>query len=150
MIKVVVLFAISIFTQAALATDSGINTRLYKIAYGGALNHYKAVVELNCNNGEFAGWRTKQNDVRYIQCEERAYSRGYSEIALDISNKPINLSQAEFLKIELAKKMGIKTYILNGVERINLKDPSLREDQLIQLANELSILVSLNNSREIL
>lgn len=114
----------------------------YKILNGGAMNHFLAVIELDCNNGEFADWRIKQYDESYKACEKETLKLAYERAGLDYSSVPKTDDAGEYLKAALAKKNGIKTHRKYNIEEIDINDEKLSVDQLRDLANELTRLVS--------
>ena len=114
----------------------------YKILNGGAMNHFLAVIELDCNNGEFADWRIKQYDKNYIACEKEKLEMAYERIGLSYSDVPQGNDPGEYLKVALAKKYGVKTHSKYRFEQIDINDEKLTTTQLRDMANELSRLVS--------
>jgi len=153
--KKLLLILIAVCSQHLLASgipDSTISTinsyhqshqryiALYKVINGGALNHYKVIVELDCNDGEFAGWRIKQYDENYIACEQETYQLAFEELGIEYdATKKI---KSEELKITLAKLRDFKISTKYGVEQIDINDPELTVQKVKDLANELSLLVS--------
>lgn len=132
-------------TVSTIAEYHASNSRkvaLYKIVNGHTLNHFKSVVELDCNNGKFADWRIKQYDENFIECEKNVYDKAFKEAGLNLTDKPSNISVPDFLKISIAKRNGIKTVKKYNTELIDIDSEDLTKEEIIALANELSRLVS--------
>lgn len=149
------LLSVSAFTASASGVpDSTLNSiadyhrtnerqvALYKVLHGGRVNYFQVIVEIECNNGEYADWRIKQYNKAYIACETSTYENALYKIGIRPQDKPFNMHIADFLKISVAKKNGIKTIRENNTEVIDINHPELTVKKLNRLAYELELLVS--------
>lgn len=132
----------SLFATAASAQYNPEYAQKYKVLNGGAMDHFKSVVRIDCNNGETPDWRITQYDGAFIDCSQRTYERAYEKAGIRLSDKPENVHIAEFLKVSVAKQQGLKTIKKYNREMIDIDDKDLTVQKLVKLANTLSILVS--------